>query len=222
MFYHLLLIASLAWISAESGKKGRAPRVVCRPGPRGDKGKSGWPGPAGFVGAAGSPGIDGQNATITTTSSFFNVFIDEPLTGIADLSIIPFNSVEAISSLADFAFDSTSGIILVGSEGVYYATFMVAAHAVSRTDPTAFGLYVNGVPAAGGCKYLSKTGQYYVWGQCLFPASAGASVTIVNLSGQSVDLWDTDIPATPFVAVKASLMMYKVSTVIEYTVFSSS
>lgn len=221
MFYQLLLLTNLAWITAEIAVKGRTPRVVCKQGPRGDKGKEGWPGPAGFVGPAGKPGIDGLNGNITTTGAFVNVYIDEPLTGIADQVAIPFNQVEAFSGLADFQFDDQTGIISVANEGVYYATFMIAAHAESLTDPTVFGLYVNNA-LVPGCKYLSFTGQYYVWGQCLFPAGVNNTVSIVNLSGQTVDLWNTDVNGTPFVAVKASFMLYKVSNQLIFQEFTSS
>lgn len=201
--------------------KGRAPRVVCRPGPRGPKGKSGWPGPSGFIGQVGAPGVDGQNGTLSETRAFINVFIDQPVQGIEDNTMIPFNLTEALSDGSDFTFDDATGAITIQQDGVYYATFMVAARGQVLSDPTVFGLYVGGT-LVSGCKYLSKSGKYYVFGQCLFPAAAADNVSLVNLSGATVSLWQSDIENFPFIAVKASLMMYKVSNTNSVQTVSSS
>lgn len=187
--------------------------VQCVKGPRGKKGKQGWPGPEGLIGPQGPNGQDGTNSSWTSLSSFINIYTDFPYEGIANEGMILMDKIQALSSTDDFILttDPFFSQITVVQSGVYFVTYNIAiVDGVSLDNPISVGVFKNG-DLEPHCKYFSTVSRVPIIGQCLIPITAGDTIDIRNLSGYEVNMWPTEGDDPLLTAVKASLMIVKMS-----------
>lgn len=187
--------------------------IQCVKGPRGKKGKQGWPGPEGLTGPQGPNGQNGTDAAWTSLGSFINIYADFRHQGIAGSGVIPMDKIQALSSPDDYIHYSDPLIsqITVLQSGVYFITFNIAIEYGENLDnPISVGVFKSGL-LEPHCKYFSTVSRTPIIGQCLIPITAGEFIDVRNLSGYDVNLWPTEGVDPVLTAVKASLMMVKVS-----------
>ena len=172
-------------------------------GPTGPAGATGETGPAGATGDTGPAGATGSSGAAGTN-------------GLASYAYIYNLAAQTVAINADVSFDSngviaggithapgSADIVLAGA-GDYKLTYSTAG-----TEPSQFGLFVNGAEVAGSI-YASGAGTQQNVGQVIITVPAGAVVSVRNHSSAAAVGLATPIGGTE-ASVNASVTIEKLS-----------
>lgn len=160
------------------------PNVVGTTGATGATGPVGVTGATGFIGTTGATGPP----VTTTYGQIYNTANQSVTSG----SAITFNTN---ANLSNITHTTSTGNIVVGTDGMYLVTFTVTAQSVILVSkPLAFAIYNNGtlVPNMNfGITSPSvslTTGDYQLSGSAMVSVSSGDTLTLRNTTGSAITL----------------------------------
>lgn len=156
-------------------------------GTTGETGATGATGETGTIGATGETGATGATGP-STLLGVQTSLINQQNLQIANNAPIVFDTILNQAGTA-ISYNDTTGVFTLSQNGIYFANWWVAANGAAINTGAKFSITVNGAVYSSG---VSPNVTGYLSGLALITIdTAPATVTIINTSGDAINLEDT-------------------------------
>lgn len=172
-------------------------------GPQGATGVTGATGPQGATGATGATGPQGEPGTPSVAVTASNLYAaSQGIESVADNAAVPF-AYNYVLNQNDITHTPASAQVEINTSGTYFIQFTALAGFADAgtTGDIRTQFQVNGTPVGkGGVSVPVNTGgdRKTVFMQTLADITAPSILSVVNISGSTVNFTEPDLVVTRF------------------------